>query len=466
MRSETIAPLAREDRHAGFFSIFWLWAGGNVLLTNFVSGSSYARGLGFWPMLAITVTGSMLGLAFCSWNSQRSARYGIDEMVSLRPTFGVRGSTYGVVVLIGVNFGWVGILASMAGSAIKLVVQNVGGGATFTYDYTLYSLGVGIVLPLIIVMFSQKAAFQLSKVTVPLLLAFVAYILIRLAVGGYFTKIAAKPADGSSSWTEAFEIIVAFSISWFPYLGSWNRFARSERIGFWGTYLGLSSTGILFAAVGGMATLATGQLDPAHWSNELDLGPVALAIIVLGTVTSVTHLLGSGSMGILSVFPRLNYRWICLAVTVPSVVFVYASSLQQLFNLLLIFVGLLAGPYWAIALVDYFFLRKQRIDVHACYDPAGIYRFTGGFNLVALGCMIVGMVVWLFLGGWLSGSDALTFTAGMKLFHYVSATLPSMVIAGALYALAARLLFSGRTIGAYPFGRRTAEPVGENHRNR
>jgi NCS1 family nucleobase:cation symporter-1 len=157
-------------------------------------------------------------------------------------------------------------------------------------------------------------------------------------------------------------------------------------------------------------------------------------------------------------FPRLNYRWICLAVTIPSVIFVYASSLQEIFNLLLIFVGLLVGPYWAIALVDYFFLRKQRIDVRACYDLHGVYRFTGGVNLAALGCMAVGMIVWLFLGGWLSGSSALTFAAGKTLFQYISATLPSMVVAGALYYAVARVLFARRPMGDYPFNRTAAVP--------
>jgi NCS1 family nucleobase:cation symporter-1 len=247
----------------------------------------------------------------------------------------------------------------------------------------------------------------------------------------------------------AFEIIFAFSISWFPYLGSWNRFARGERIGYWGTFLGLAVTGILFAAVGGMATLATGQLDPAQWSNQLDLGIIALGIIVLGTITSVTHLLGSGSMGILSVVPNWNYRWVCLLVTIPSVIFVYATSLQEIFNLLLIFVGLLAGPYWGIALTDYFFLRKEKIDVRACYDPKGKYRFTGGVNLVAVACMVVGMAVWLFLGGWLSGVSSLTFSAGKSLFEYTSATLPSMIVAGAAYYVAAKIFFAHRTMGDY-----------------
>lgn len=450
-------PLSRKNRYAGFFSIFWLWAGGNVLLTNFISGSSYAVGLGFWPMLVITITGFMFGLAFCSWNSQRSARYGIDEMVSLRPTFGYRGSTFGVIVLIGINFGWVGILASIAGSAMKQVVVNVGNGLAFTGDYALYAVGTGIVLPLLIIMFSQKAAFWLSRITVPILLVFVAYILIRLIVGGQMSTIAATEGDGSVTWMGAFEIIFAFSISWFPYLGSWNRFSSTERNGFWGTFLGLASTGILFAAVGGMATLATGQIDPALWANQLDLGIAALAIIVLGTITSVTHLLGSGSMGILSVFPKLNYRLVCAGVTIPSIVFVYVASLQGLFNLLLIFVGLLAGPYWAVSLVDYFFVRKQRINVRACYDPRSLYRYTGGFNIIAFGCVAVGMGVWLFLGGWLSGISAISFPAGQDLFEYISATLPAMFVAGLLYYLVAPVFFKKRVAGGYGQGEQESE---------
>ncbi|HEY0249006.1 MAG TPA: cytosine permease [Gryllotalpicola sp.] len=454
----SILPLPRSARYATFPSIFWLWAAGNVLLTNFITGSSYA-GLGFWPMIVITIAAFLLGLAFCSWDSQRSARYGIDEMVSLRPAFGYRGSIFGVIVLVGVNFGWVGILASLAGSAMRLVTRDVAGQG-FAGDYTLYALGAGIVLPLIIVMFSQKAAFVLSKITVPILLAFVAYIIVRLAVGGYFATIVHKHGDGSISWAGAFEIIFAFNISWFPYLGSWNRFAKSERTSFWGTFLGLGSTGILFAVVGGMATLATGEIDPAQWSNKLDLGIVAFAIIVLGTITSVTHLLGSGSMGILSLFPRLNYRWVCVAVTIPSIVFVYLSSLQQIFNLLLLFVGLLAGPYWAVAIVDYAFLRRQRIDLRACFDPRGVYRYAGGFNLVAFLCTLLGMAVWIFLGGWETGLTSLSFAAGEHLFGYVSATLPSMIVAAAAYYVTARIRFARTPAGDYPFGpHRAAVPA-------
>ncbi|MEV0948627.1 cytosine permease [Rhodococcus sp. NPDC049939] len=453
--ASTSLPLKKSQRYAGFFSIFWLWAGGNVLLTNFISGSSYASGLGFENMLVITVTGFMLGFAFCSWNSQRSARYGIDEIVSLRPAFGPRGSAYGTLVLVCVNFGWVGILAALAGTATKIVAD--GQGISFTGDYYVYSIGAGIFIPLLIITYSQKASFTVSRLVVPLLVAFVGYIVVRLFIDGHISTIVNKPGDGSSDWAIAFEIIFAFSISWFPYLGSWNRFSSTEKSSFWGTYLGLLVTGVTFAVVGGMATLATGEIDPAIWANELDLGLVSLLIIVLGTITAVTHLLGSGSMGILSTFPHTNYRIVCVLVTVPSAIFVFGASLQGIFDTLLIFIGLLVGPYWAVALVDYFFLRRQRIDVKACFDTAGPYWYSHGFNVLAFVSVLVGMAVWVFLGGWQSGFSVLTFSAGQEAFGRISATLPAMVASGGVYYLLGKTVIPKLGLGGYDVAHESAD---------
>jgi nucleobase:cation symporter-1, NCS1 family len=442
MKEESILPIPLKSRYAGSLSLFWLWAGGNVLLTNFVSGSSYAKGLGLYPMLVITICANLLGLALCAWDTQRSAKYGIDEMVSIRPTFGYHGSIYGVLVLVIVNFGWVGILASMAGSASKIIVQGFAGGSGFPGDFSIYALGAGIIFPLMILMISQKAAFWLSRITVPVLLLFALYIGIKLISGNYWSQMVHVQPTHQPNWAMAFEIIVAFAISWFPYLGSWNRFAKSQRKSLWATYWGLGASGILFACIGGMATLATGEIDPALWADKLGLGVIALLIIILGTATSVTHLLGAGTMGILSIFPKWNYRYLSLAVTLPSIIFVYMESLQQMFNILLIFVGLLAGPYWGIVMADYFFVRKEKIDVKACFDPKGIYRYFYGWNPVAVVCMLVGMVFWLYLGGWQSNIQALTSPSGLNLFNSISATLPSIILSGALYYVAAKWIFA------------------------
>ncbi|GGE35849.1 cytosine/uracil/thiamine/allantoin permease [Pullulanibacillus camelliae] len=453
--NESILPIPKKNRYASSLSIFWLWSGGNVLLTNFVSGSSYAQGIGLFPMLVMTLCANFFGLALCAWDTQRSGKYGIDEMVSIRPTFGYNGSIFGVLVLVIINFGWVGILASMAGSACKIIVQGFANDFSFPGDFSLYALGAGIVFPLVILMFSQKAAFILSRITVPILLLFALYILIVLLKGDHWRQMVQFKPDHSTNWTMAFEIIVAFAISWFPYLGSWNRFAKTQRKSFWATFFGLGSSGILFAAIGGMATLATGKVDPAQWSDQLHLGVIALFIIILGTATSVTHLLGAGTMGILSVFPKWNYRYVSLAVTLPSVIFVYMDSLQQMFNTLLIFVGLLAGPYWGIIMIDYFFLRKQQIDVKACYDPEGIYKYFHGWNPIAVGCQIVGIIFWLYLGGWQSNIKILTFSSGHYLFNYISATLPSMLLSGLLYFIVGKWAFSKLPlIGGYHFQKR------------
>jgi NCS1 family nucleobase:cation symporter-1 len=52
----------------------------------------------------------------------------------------------------------------------------------------------------------------------------------------------------------------------------------------------------------------------------------------------------------------------------------------------------LLGPIGGILIADYFLVRRRELDVRELYDPAGRYRFSGGFNLVALLALVVGVL--------------------------------------------------------------------------
>lgn len=459
---ESMLPISIKNRYANSLMLFWLWAGGNVLLATFMVGSYYAESLGLIPMIIASIFANLAAYTLCAWSAQRSAKYGIDEMVSIRPTFGYRGSLFGVVILVGINFGWIGILAAMTGSATQTVVATMTGGFSFTGDFSVYALSGGIIIPLVLLLFNPKIGFWLAKISVPILMLFTIYILIKLLSGGYWAQMSEVQPTYETGWAFAFEACVAFAVAWQPYLGAWNKFAKSERGAFWGTYLGLGLIGILFGIIGGFATLITGQIDPSIWAVELNLGLSALFIIILGTITSAALLLYGGIMAVMSVFPKWNYHLIATVLAVPSIFLVYAGTLQEIFSLILIFVGFLAGPYWAVVMADYFFLRKQRIDVKECFNPYGKYRYFKGFNPVAIGAQIMGMVLWIYLGGWLSGFESLTYLSGMNLFDYVSVTLPSMIVSGLIYIVAAKYVFSRYQCGDYEFISSGKEVVNQN----
>jgi NCS1 family nucleobase:cation symporter-1 len=420
---EGLLPIPRIDRYAGSGLMFWLWCGGNILLTTFVLGGYYAAALGAIGMIVVTFAGGLIGNLFPSLSGLRSARYGVDEYVGMRSTFGTFGAFIGIFLLVAINFGWVGILSSIAGHSGSAALQTYHVG-NFHW-YTIFALGSGIVLPVVMLYISPKTVFTLVKFTVPLLILF-ALLLLWKQLSHY-----------------AIEANIAYAVSWFPYMGAWNRFAKTEKGAFWGAWIGLSFIAILFAIVGGIATLTTGSGDPSVWATKSGLGVPALFIIILSTLINNAMLLYCSAMGIKTAFPKANYHWVVGLVALPSIIFIYQGTLQNNFSTILTVVGAVISPYWGVALGDYFLLRRQHVDLIGLYQgEGGPYWFKRGFNPVALSVWIAGMAMWLFLGGWTSYVSWLHFGPGEKVFTYLTATAPVIIFCALAYWALGMLGFS------------------------
>jgi NCS1 family nucleobase:cation symporter-1 len=434
---EGILPIPAGERYAGSLTMFWLWAGGNILLTTFLLGGYYATALGAVGMIVVTIAGSTIGNLFPSLSGLRSARYGVDEYVGMRSTYGTFGAYIGILLLVLINFGWVGILGSIAGESGKASLGELG--AHWKTWYTVFALGTGIVIPVALLYVSPKTVFVLVKVAVPLLIVFAVVLLVKQLTTFGWSAIHAKKPDHSVSWQYAVEANIAYAVSWFAYMGAWNRFAKTERGAFWGAWIGLAFIAFLFAIVGGIATLTTGSSDPSVWATKSGLGIPALAIIIFSTVINNAMLLYCSAMGVRTAFPKLSYHVLVVAVALPSIVFIYEGTLQDNFNNILTGVGALIAPYWGVALGDYFLVRRQRLDLAGLYKAeGGPYWFVRGFNPVALGVWLLGVALWVFLGGWQSALTWLHIGAGEPFFNKLTATAPVIIVCAVGYWAAMR----------------------------
>ena len=454
---EGILPIPRIDRYAGTGLMFWLWCGGNILLTTFVLGGYYAAALGAVGMIVVTVAGSLLGNLFPSLSGLRSARYGVDEYVGMRSSFGTFGAYIGIFLLVAINFGWVGILSSIAGHSGAAVMATYH--VTNFHWYSIFALGCGIVLPVAMLYISPKTVFGLVKVAVPILIIFAALLLWKQLTHFGWGYISHIKANHSVSWQYALEANIAYAVSWFPYMGAWNRFAKTEKGAFWGAWLGLSFIAIMFAVVGGMATLTTGSGDPSVWATKSGLGVPALGIIILSTLINNAMLLYCSAKGIQTAWPKLRYHVVVGLVALPSIVFIYEGTLQNNFNTILTVVGAFIAPYWGVALGDYFLVRHQRLDLVGLYQrDDSPYWFRGGFNVKALAIWVCGVGLWIFLGGWTSTVSWVQIGSGEKVFAYLTATAPTIIVCAVAYWLV--MLPSLRAHRRTDAPVRAREPVG------
>ena len=170
-------PIPISQRDAKFLPLVWLWASGNVLLASFLVGSYYATDLGVAGTIWISITANVFAYAVCSLSCQKSARYGLDEVVALRATFGTRGAMVGAAIIFVITCGWVGILSSMTGSASELIMTDHLGLPSFAGDYGIYALLFGVVIPLLVVGIKPSVGFRLFSIAAPIMIAFALYML-------------------------------------------------------------------------------------------------------------------------------------------------------------------------------------------------------------------------------------------------------------------------------------------------
>lgn len=434
--------------------MFWLYAGGNIILASFVLGSTYSESLGFIPAILVTVFGNLAAYSITAWSAQKNIKYGLDEVISHRPAFGYYGSVFGIFLIVAITIGWTGILSSLMGSAGELSVSLLTGSSGFAGEYYSYAIVGGILIPVILLIVDPKIGFKLSNITVPIMLAFSVYMLIKLLTADNLAALKSFEPTRETSWIFGFEAIFAYAVVWLQYIGAWNRMAKSERGGFWGTYIGLALAGMLLGVVGGMATILTGEVDPTQWMLKLDLSVVAFICIIAGTITTITILIYSAAMSVLTVFPKMNFRIVSTFIALTALPFVFFSTLREAFDFILIFGAMLAGPYWAIILIDYFFLRKQKINVKNCFNKNGPYQYFKGFNPIAVISQIAGMIVWLFLGGWMTGFAFITSSFGMTLFNGISATLPAMITSASIYLVLTKYFLKKFDYGDYSYSQK------------
>src|SRR5699024_6224556 len=160
--------------------MFWLYAGGNIILASFVLGSTYSESLGFIPAILVTIFGNLAAYTITAWSAQKNIKYGLDEVVSHRPAFGFYGSVFGIFLIVAITIGWTGILSSLMGSAGELSVAILTGSSGFAGEYFVYAIIGGILIPVILLLIDPKIGFKLSNITVPVMLAFSVYMLIKL----------------------------------------------------------------------------------------------------------------------------------------------------------------------------------------------------------------------------------------------------------------------------------------------
>ena len=454
-------PLLPAERMWGFWEFTYANSALAIATWAFLIGGATALFVGVSEGIAAIVIGNIIGVVLASFSTcVPCGKYGTEQFTFLRSMFGSNGSrlVY-VLAVVGLTMGWLAVLGLMFGRSIDgltglLNEHEAQPSGTLVMVASLFA----ILLTGFVVARGPTSIKWFNTLVAPALVLIMGAMLYLILSERSFAELLALPAldapfdDKRANFMIAVEINMAAGFSWWPYVGNLARLTKNQRTAFWPNLIGIFGAAVLGEVVGMTAAAALGDSDPTIWMTHIGglvFGVIALGFVAFANVTSMINILYTSIVGLRQVVgKRLQaVKWellVALFCVMPLIIVMVAPGIYDGFFIFLVWTSALNSALAGIGIAEYFFLRKQRINLRHLYAPEqqSPYHYWKGFNPIALLALVVGFVVYVTL--W--NPQTLEHTT---LFTFISASLPGCVIAGFAHYLLTRVFAARLGWGAY-----------------
>jgi nucleobase:cation symporter-1, NCS1 family len=456
---ESAWPLLPAERTWGAVRLTLTLATTAAATWCYLIGESVGSYLGFIKGGLALSAGCMIGMVLVLLAAGPTCvRFGIDSIAATKPQFGSRGWIVPAILQAVSIIGWNSLLIIFfAKSAVQLSVAlgllDLGSrNAALVPVLTVFAC-------VVIFTVLRRGATGVSMVSNILVAhVFIGLWMLYLLVSRRWPELIAAQPPGASpnhlwNYTTGVELGIGATLSWWPYIGAMIRMAPNGRTIVLPVMLGMAAPVPLLSLIGLAGALVLKSSDPTEWLRVV--GGPTYAIISLTFVTAAnfgTTIAGIYASAIgLRNFAALQKRtWTTLLLITIAPVAVVGIFIPELFfakfGNFLALIGVAFAPLCGIQIVDYFVLRRGRIDIRAIYltAPQQPYYFWRGVNpaaMIALGAGCLTYVIFL---------NPLSYDS-TALYPYLTASLPSATAAALVYFLASLLVIrAGR--GGYRSG--------------
>jgi len=407
-----IKPIKQEERNLSGIDFFLLWSGAAISLAEILAGGILIP-LGLMAGILAILLGHIIGNTPFALGGIIGSEQGIPSMVSVRPSFGNRGSYLPAFLNVVQLIGWTAIMLIICAKSAEVISQK-----TFGYsNFKLWIILAGIITTLW-AFFGHKTWKWLHKISVSALLLLCVVMTYVVFKEHGFTELARIPATSDLSFAIGLDIVIAMPISWLPLIADYSRFSQNTPSAFWNTWWGYFLVSSWMYFVGLSAALATGNADPIPMLLNLGLGVAALLIVLFSTFTTTFLDIYSTAVSALNIFPQLEERKGVIIGGVIGTLVALIFPIEQYENFLL-FIGAMFCPIFGIVLADYFIFRKKRYSLSDLYKK-GEYWYWEGVNTKAVISWIIGVIM---------------YQQSIKYGLWIGSSIPSMIVAGVLYLI-------------------------------
>lgn len=442
--NEDIAPTSVSQRTWQTKHIAALWVGMAICVPTYTLGGVLTAyfGLSVSEALWAIFLANVIVLIPLILNAHPGTKYGIPFPVVLRSSFGIIGSNVPCLIRALIACGWFGIQTMFGGLAIHLLFSAISDGwASLGGTGEVLGFFIFWVINLWIVIKGSESIKLLETLAAPLLLLVSVGLIVWAYPQASITELLAqapnRPED-ASMWSYFFGGLTAMVGFWATLslnIPDFSRFANSQKSQIRGQIIGLPVTMFLFASLGVILTAASPQLvgetvsDPISLIGKIDSTfwvVVSMIMIIIATLSTNTAAnIVSPTNDFQNIAPKVisNTRGVILTGLFGVVLMgwellkklgliVSDVSVESLYSNWLIGYSSLLGPIAGIMIVDYFLIRRQKLDLPALYKNNSTYPAwnISGFVafLIPVGLTFIavttGALSWFYDYGWFTGS--------------------------------------------------------------
>ncbi|MFC6204757.1 MULTISPECIES: NCS1 family transporter [Psychrobacter] len=434
---ETLKPNGPEDRTLGALGYMSLWVGDGVNMGNMTLGASVIVAgmavLNIWQ----TITAALIAIAivstFFALNDRAGYKYGIPYVAHLKASFGKKGTLLSSLLRAVPAVIWYGVQSWIGGTALNEVFKILSSGA---FDNVFVGFIILIIVQILLSMKGFHSIKVVESVASVVLMGIVITVFIIL-VKDHSAAISTSWINAKGTWgIEFFAYIMVFLGNYAAIFLSAADYSRELKTGYTDKKRGLLYFIPIIVAygsvvvVGAMLASATGYTNPA-------LGlPALFDNVYMQLFISVFIVFGAIAVNLVAnivtpayvvqLFTKLNYK---ASVTITGILamgsfpwlLVQDDNAKGLDTFVHVYSAFL-GPLIAILLVDFYFMRKQHIDIKELYKTDGDFEEVNYAALLALAIGTAAAFIFVDLA-WLIG----------------------LIVAGIAYPIITKTMFKGST---------------------
>src|ERR1700757_3588452 len=422
--SEDLAPIPLSKRTWGTWNYAALWISMSLCIPTYMLASSLIEGgMNWWQAILTIFIGNTVVLIPMILNGHAGAKYGIPFPVFARASFGTKGANIPAMLRAIVACGWFGIQTWIGGFAIYLMLKVWFPSLEKLPQIFPDSFGLqtGPAITFILFWLLNMFVVYLGVDSIKKLLVFKAFFLPVAALALLFWAISAgnglgpilnqpsKFATNKDFWNYFFPALTGMVGFWATLslnIPDFTRYAKSQRAQIMGQTIALPTSMTLFSFIGVVVTSATFVIygetiwDPlvlaGKFESKLIVSIAMIAVAISTLATNIAANIVSPANDFANLSPtKINFKTGGYITGLIGILIfpwkLIADPNGYIFTWLIAYSSLL-GPIGGIMIVDYYFIRKQKLQIRELYETQGEYTYSNGINYYAVIALIVAII--------------------------------------------------------------------------